>query len=58
MSRSDEGAMDWSLTPWEGAEREQLRRRAALSLEDIVRAQEGMQNLAERLARAKPKDPA
>jgi hypothetical protein len=37
---------------WEGAEREQLRRWAQLSLEEIVRAQEEMQSLAERLARA------
>lgn len=44
--------IDWTLTTWEGAEREQLRRWAALSLEDIVRAQEEMQKLAERLAAA------
>lgn len=42
--------IDWSLTTWEGAEREQLRRWAALTLEEIVRAQEEMQVLAERLA--------
>ena len=46
---SDEKAIDWSLTTWEGAEREQLRRWAQLSLEEIVRAQEEMQSLAERL---------
>lgn len=50
MPRSDQEAIDWSLTTWEGAEREQLRRWAQLSLEEIVRAQEEMQNLADRLA--------
>lgn len=50
MPRSDDSAIDWSLTTWEGAEREQLRRWAMLSLEEIVRAQEEMQRLAESLA--------
>ena len=50
MPRSDEDAIDWSLATWEGAEREQLRRWAGLSLEEIVLAQEEMQQLAERLA--------
>jgi hypothetical protein len=49
MGRSEDKTIDWSLTTWEGAEREQLRRWAQLSLEEIVRAQEEMQNLAERL---------
>jgi len=46
---SDDKTIDWGLTTWEGAEREQLRRWAQLSLEDILRAQEEMQSLAERL---------
>lgn len=46
--------IDWSLTTWEGAEREQLRRWAALTLEEIVRAQEEMQRLADRLAAGTP----
>ncbi len=54
MPRSDDEAIDWSLTTWEGAEREQLRRWAQLSLEEIVRAQEEMQSLAERLGRPAP----
>jgi len=58
MPRIYREAIDWSLATWEGAERERLRRWAGLSLEEIVRAQEEMQNLAERLARAKPKNPA
>ncbi len=49
MARIEDKVIDWSLTTWEGAEREQLRRWAQLSLEEIVRAQEEMQNLAERL---------
>lgn len=53
MPDVDREAIDWSLTIWEGAEREQLRRWAALTLEEIVRAQEEMQELAERLADAK-----
>lgn len=48
MSESED-AIDWSLTTWEGVAREQLRRWAALSLEEIVQAQEEMQDLAERL---------
>ena len=47
-------AVDWGLTTWEGAEREQLRRWARLSLEEILRAQEEMQRLAERLQRGEP----
>jgi hypothetical protein len=54
MPRSDDDAVDWSLTTWEGAEREQLRRWAQLSLEEIVRAQEEMQSLAERLGQLRP----
>ena len=50
MPEADE-PKDLSLTTWEGAEREQLRRWAALSLEEIIRAQEEMRELAERLHR-------
>jgi hypothetical protein len=52
MPRSDEQAIDWTLATWDGAEREQLRRWAQLSLEEIVRAQEEMQELAEMLSKA------
>ena len=51
MARIEDKAIDWSLTTWGGAEREQLRRWSQLSLEDIVRAQEEMQDLADRLGR-------
>lgn len=42
--------VDWGLTTWEGARREQLRRWAALPLERIILALEEMQDLAERLS--------
>ena len=41
--------IDWSLTTWEGSRREQLRRWAALSLEEILLAQEERQELAQKL---------
>lgn len=50
MARNDPGPVDWSLTTWAGAEREQLRRWAALTLEEILLAQEEMRELAERLS--------
>ena len=43
-------SFDWSLTTWEGSRREQLRRWAQLTLEEIVQAQEEMAELSERLA--------
>jgi len=46
----DDG-IDWSLTTWDGARREQLRRWAALPLERIIMALEEMQELSELLAR-------
>jgi hypothetical protein len=52
MAGIEPKAIDWNLTTWEGAEREQLRRWAQLSLEEIVRAQEEMQDLAERFGAA------
>ncbi len=42
--------IDWSLTTWEGSRREQLRRWAELTLEEIILAQEEMRELSERLA--------
>lgn len=42
--------IDWILTTWEGARREQMRRWAALTLEEIVLAQQEMRELSERLA--------
>ena len=54
MAPSDPGPVDWSLATWEGAEREQLRRWAALSLEEILLAQEEMRELAAKLAGTPP----
>jgi hypothetical protein len=42
--------IDWSLTTWEGARREQLRRWAALPLENVVAALEEMDTLARQFA--------
>jgi hypothetical protein len=43
--------IDWSLATWEGSCAEQRRRWAALSLEEILAAQEEMQKLSEELHR-------
>ena len=52
MAEADERneAIDWRLTTWEGAQREQLRRWAELPLENIVRALEEMEELAARMS--------
>lgn len=47
----DTGDFDWNLTTWEGSRREQLRRWSLLSLEELIRAQEDMAEIAERFAR-------
>jgi hypothetical protein len=44
--------IDWSLTTWEGSRREQLRRWAALPLEQIIASIVHLEQLGERLARA------
>jgi hypothetical protein len=41
--------IDWSLTTWEGARREQTRRWAKMTLAEIILALEEMQALAQRL---------
>jgi len=41
--------VDWSLTTWEGARREQSRRWAKMTLAEMILALEEMQVLAERL---------
>lgn len=40
---------DWNLTSFEGARREQLRRWAQLPLEDVIRAIEEMEDIAQQL---------
>jgi hypothetical protein len=42
---------DWSVTTWEGSRREQLRRWAALPLDEVIAAIEEMERLAEELSR-------
>jgi hypothetical protein len=42
--------IDWTLTTWEGARREQQRRWANLTLRELILALEDMQKLAERLS--------
>jgi hypothetical protein len=49
--------IDWSLTTFEGARREQLRRWSRLPLEDVLRAIEEMADLARQLGQA-PGQPA
>lgn len=49
-------SFDWNLTTWEGSRREQLRRWAQLTLEEIVQAQEEMADLNERFAEMRRKN--
>ncbi len=49
-SNPDEPAVDWQMTTFAGARREQLRRWSQLSLRQILEAQEEMQELALRFA--------
>jgi hypothetical protein len=49
MDYPPEEPIDWSLTTWEGARREQLRRWAELPLERIILALEEMEGTAKRL---------
>jgi hypothetical protein len=44
---STDDAIDWQLTTWEGSRREQLRRWAALPLEQIIQAIADMGEFAE-----------
>ena len=52
MSKSDQQSetVDWNLTTWDGARREQMRRWAALPLERIILALEEMQELGKQLS--------
>jgi hypothetical protein len=44
--------IDWSLTTWEGARREQMRRWRRMPLADMIRVLEEMQVLAEKLVQS------
>ena len=57
MSKSETDPIEWSLTTWDGLQREQLRRWAELPLERIILAQEEMQELAQRLGPGAPTFP-
>jgi len=48
----NEQNVDWSLTTWEGARREQMRRWAELPLERAIMALEEMETLARELQAA------
>jgi nucleotide-binding universal stress UspA family protein len=50
--------VDWSLTTFEGARREQLRRWAKLPLEDVIRSLEEMDELAQLLQHSRETGPA
>ena len=45
-TEQEQATIDWRLTTWEGARREQLRRWAELPLESIILALEEMEELA------------
>jgi hypothetical protein len=49
---SQTDGIDWSLTTWEGARREQMRRWGRMPLADMILALEEMQVLAEKLAQS------
>ena len=46
---TDKPVIDWSLTTYEGARREQLRRWSQLSLTQVIEALEEMEQLAMQL---------
>lgn len=50
----EDDGIDWSLTTWEGARREQLRRWSQMPLAEMILALEEMQVLAEKLSRPSP----
>lgn len=50
MTEPNEDTIDWQLTTFEGARREQMRRWSQLPLERIVAALEEMEDLAGRMA--------
>ncbi len=54
MTDPEQPDIDWSLTTYDGARREQLRRWAALPLERIVAALEEMEQLGLRLEDEQP----
>ena len=49
MTEKSADAIDWSLTTWDGAKREALRRWANLPLERVIAALEEMETLNDTL---------
>ena len=47
-------AIDWGLTTWDGARREQMGRWSRMPLAEMILALEEMQVLAEKLSRSSP----
>ncbi len=52
-SEKQDESINWRLTTWDGAQREQLRRWAELPLENIIRALEEMEQHAAQMSPAK-----
>jgi hypothetical protein len=50
----EDDGIDWSLTTWEGARREQLRRWSQMPLAEMILALEEMQVLADKLSQPPP----
>lgn len=49
---TDSEEIDWSLTTWDGARKEQLRRWSQMSLREMISALEEMHELSDKLNRA------
>jgi hypothetical protein len=48
--KQETDGIDWSLTTWEGARREQMRRWSKMTLAEMILALEEMQVLAEKIS--------
>jgi hypothetical protein len=48
--KEDPDGIDWSLTTWQGSRREQIRRWSELTMDEILAAQEEMEEMAEKLS--------
>ena len=51
---AESDAIDWSLTTWDGARLEQIRRCSRMPLAEMILALEEMRVLAEKLSRSSP----
>jgi hypothetical protein len=48
--KEDPDGIDWSLTTWQGSRREQIRRWSEPTMDEILAAQEEMEEMAEKLS--------